>query len=120
MGTRYASREAASKQHGDTVSEWRGALLTRQKHYSAILFRLRVGRTSKEPPGERRNWGKGEGVEKEMNLIDQQRCAIMGNSDTEIIIYRRFWALEKKKLDEKDHYHNLSRRQKSANTDKRG
>jgi hypothetical protein len=41
----------------------------------------------------------------------------MGNSDNEIIIHWRLWALEKRELDEREHYHNLSRRQKSANTD---
>lgn len=76
-----------------------------------------MGRTSKEPPGEKRNWENGRGVEKAMNLIDQQRCAIMGNFDNEIIIHWRLWVLEKRELDERDHYHNLSRRQKSANTD---
>lgn len=76
-----------------------------------------MGRTSKEPPGEKRNWAKAGGVEKEMNLIDQQRCTIMGKFDNEIIIHWRLRDLEKKELDERDHYHNLSRRQKSANTD---
>lgn len=56
-------------------------------------------------------------MEKETNLIDEQRCTIMGNLDNEIIIHWRLWVLEKKELDERDHYHNLSRRQKSANTD---
>lgn len=111
-----AAKKAASQEHRDKVSEWWGAVLPRQKHDSVILVSLRVGRTSKEPPREKRNWQNGGGVEREPNLIDEQRCTTIGNFDNKIIIHWRLWVLEKRELDERDHYDNLSRRQKSANT----